>query len=313
MLTVYIDRTFERHQTGRHPESPARIQAIRRRLTDERIAELGRRGEIRPATIEEVVRIHERDYVDRLERTAKAGGGRLDADTVMSAESFQVALEGAAAGIAAVDDVLAGRSDRALVVARPPGHHALAGEAMGFCLLNNVAIAAAHARAAHRLDRLLIVDWDVHHGNGTQDIFYADGQVAFFSAHRFPFYPGSGDTDETGTGAGLGAIFNLPVAYGTERNEYQKAFAAMLEDAAKRSRPDLVLISAGFDAHWEDPVGDLGLETEDFRDLTRTVAAVADQYCQGRIVSLLEGGYNVERLSESVEIHAEALAANSKA
>jgi acetoin utilization deacetylase AcuC-like enzyme len=183
---------------------------------------------------------------------------------------------------------------------------------MGFCLLNNVAIAAAHARAAHRLDLVLIVDWDVHHGNGTQDIFYADGQVSFFSAHRFPFYPGTGDTDETGTGAGLGAIFNLPVEFGTSRDDYKKAFAAMLEDAARRSRPQLILLSAGFDAHREDPVGNLGLESEDFADLTRMITAVADQHCGGKIVSLLEGGYNVERLAESVELHAVALADGPK-
>ena len=179
---------------------------------------------------------------------------------------------------------------------------------MGFCLLNNVAVAAAHARAEHRLDRILIVDFDVHHGNGTQDVFYRDGQVYFFSSHRFPFYPGTGDEDETGAGPGLGAIFNLPVEFGTPRADFLKAFESVLSDAASRCRPQLVLLSAGFDAHREDPIGSLGLENDDFGKLSRLVCDVADAHSQGRLVSLLEGGYNVDRLAECVDLHAGELA-----
>jgi acetoin utilization deacetylase AcuC-like enzyme len=307
MLLITSDPLFEQHETGRHPESPARLKAVRSRLTDSRIRELGRPGSIRRATLDEVARVHERDYIARLEKTASQGGGRLDADTVMSPRSFDVAMTAAGTAIASVDEVLAGNAERALALFRPPGHHALAGEAMGFCLLNNVAIAAAHARAEHRLDRILIVDWDVHHGNGTQDIFYRDSQVSFFSAHRYPFYPGTGATDETGSGPGLGATWNLPVEFGTPRQRYLKAFESMLNDAAAKSRPQLILLSAGFDAHEEDPVGNLGLQSANFADLTRMVCAAADAHCGGKIVSLLEGGYNVDRLAECVEIHAAAL------
>ncbi len=306
-LTISLDPVFQEHKTGRHPESPARLEAIRQRLTDERISQLATRGTVRRATLEEVTRIHGRDYVSRLEKLAADGGGRLDADTVMSPASFEVAMKAAGTAIAAVDAVVKGDTTRALCLVRPPGHHALADEAMGFCLLNNVAIAAAHARAHHRLDRVLIVDWDVHHGNGTQDLFYGDGQVVFFSSHRFPFWPGSGDKDETGTGAGLGATLNLPLPYGTKPVDFRKAFEAMLLDAVRKARPQLILLSAGFDAHRDDPVGDLGLGNEDFDLLTRLICEVADRECGGKLVSLLEGGYNVDRLAECVEIHAQGL------
>ncbi|HVJ68397.1 MAG TPA: histone deacetylase [Caulifigura sp.] len=306
-LTIYLDPVFQEHDTGHHPESPARIAAIRRRLTDERIAQLGQRGQVRRATLEEVMRIHGKDYVARLSKTAAAGGGRLDADTVMSQASFEVAMKAAGTAVRAVDAVIKGDTTRALVLARPPGHHALADEAMGFCLLNNVAVAAAHARTHHKLDRVLIVDWDVHHGNGTQDLFYNDGQVVFFSAHRYPFWPGSGAKEESGQGAGIGAIFNLPLAYGIKPVEFRKAFEATLVDAVRRAKPQLILLSAGFDAHREDPIGDLGLCNEDYELLTKLVCDVADAECGGKLVSLLEGGYHVERLAECVEIHAQGL------
>lgn len=179
---------------------------------------------------------------------------------------------------------------------------------MGFCLFNNIAIAAAYALQKYGLNRVLIVDWDVHHGNGTQDSFYRSDSVYFLSIHRSPFYPGTGAAEETGTGRGLGTKFNVPVRYGTPRRSYLEAFQTVLEQAASRARPDLVLISAGFDAHYADPVGSLRLETEDFSPLTQLVRQVADQYCNGRLVSLLEGGYNVATLAECVTCHMESLA-----
>jgi acetoin utilization deacetylase AcuC-like enzyme len=174
---------------------------------------------------------------------------------------------------------------------------------MGFCLFNNIAIAACVARDEYQLDRVLIVDWDVHHGNGTQDAFYADDRVGFISAHRWPFYPGTGDSDETGTGRGLGSTRNLPFAFGTARRAYCERFAAELENFAAQIRPQLVLVSAGFDSHRADPIGSLGLETEDFAELTKLVREIAAVHSGGRIVSILEGGYNPPVLAECVETH----------
>jgi acetoin utilization deacetylase AcuC-like enzyme len=178
---------------------------------------------------------------------------------------------------------------------------------MGFCLFNNIAIAACVARDEHNLDRVMIVDWDVHHGNGTQDTFYADGRVGFFSSHRSPFYPGTGDADETGTGNGLGATCNLPITFGTPREMYLSRFAAELEKFEARIKPQLVLVSAGFDSHRADPIGSLGLETEDFAELTTIVKNIAAAHASGRIVNILEGGYNPPVLAECVETHLRGL------
>ena len=211
--------------------------------------------------------------------------------------------------VAAVDAVLKGKEHTALCLIRPPGHHATRTRSMGFCLFNNIALAAQHARAAHSLARVLIVDWDVHHGNGTQDIFYEDPQVMFFSIHRFGsgFYPGSGDRTETGHGKGLGTTLNVPVALGTPRQRYLAQFTQALETAAAKSKPELVLLDAGFDAHVKDPIGALGLETEDFAAMTRQVLQVARTHAGGRLVSCLEGGYNQAALAESVQAHLEEL------
>jgi len=264
-------------------------------------------GQIRAASEDEIRPVHDPDYIHQVEHWANAGGGQVEVDTVMSCDSFEVARSAAGCAIDAVEQVIAGTYRRALCLIRPPGHHALYGAPMGFCLFNNVAVAARHSVERLGLSRVLVIDWDVHHGNGTQDAFYTDGKVYFFSAHRAPFYPGTGSADETGAGAGSGAIFNLPLRYGITRREYLERFHTMLESCARRAKPELILISAGFDAHRADPVGSLGLESEDFAELTRLVAGCADQFCGGKIVSLLEGGYNLHALAESVQAHAEEL------
>jgi acetoin utilization deacetylase AcuC-like enzyme len=251
--------------------------------------------------------VHEPGHVERIEVIAERGGGRLDPDTVVSSESYRVAALAAGAACDAVDRVLRGESTTAFCAVRPPGHHALPERAMGFCLFNNVALAAQVAISEHGLDRVLIVDWDVHHGNGTQDTFYADGRVGFLSAHRWPFYPGTGDADETGTGDGLGATRNLPITSGVSREAYLERFRNELEDFASRIRPQLVLVSAGFDSHRDDPLGSFLLETEDFALLTRVVRDVANVHAEGRVVSALEGGYNPKLLAECVEMHVQAL------
>ena len=250
--------------------------------------------------------------VRRARKVAEEGGGMLDADTVILRESYKVALAAAGAFTIAVDDVRNGIDKNALCLVRPPGHHATPNHSMGFCQFNNIAVAADHARRVHGLSRLLIVDWDVHHGNGTQDIFFADPSVFFFSIHRYGmgFYPGTGAADETGKGKGLGTTLNAPIRYGTSPQAYGAHFTAALESAADAIKPELVLLSAGFDAHRRDPIGSLDLDAEDFAVMTRKVLEVADTHAGGRLVSCLEGGYNVDALAESVEAHLKELLAN---
>lgn len=309
MTLLYQDPVFEEHQTGRHPEQPARLASIRAALDRAGLAARCTPGSLRAATVDELCRLHRQEHVDRIRTFAGQGGGRIEADTVMSRRSWDVALLAAGTALAAVDEVVSGRHRQALCLVRPPGHHAVADAPMGFCLFNNIALAAEHARRVHALDRILIVDWDVHHGNGTQDLFYDRSDVWFLSSHRFPFYPGSGAATETGTGAGLGATLNLPLEFGTPRREILARFESLLVDAVTRCRPQLILLSAGFDAHRRDPIGSLGLETEDFATLTRLVQEAAAQWCEGRLVCLLEGGYDLDALGESVALHVETLLA----
>ena len=306
---LFTDPCFLDHQTGDHPESPARLQAISRRLAGAAVTARFDRGTIRQATTAELERVHTPRHVAEMQRLCAQAPGRIEADTVVSAQSYRVALQAAGSALSAVDAALGEQPRRALCLARPPGHHAVADGPMGFCLFNNVAVAAAHARAQHHLERVLVVDFDVHHGNGTQDIFYESGHVHFVSVHRSPFYPGTGAAHETGRGAGQGCIFNLPLKFGTPRREFLARFERLLTDAATKCRPQLVLLSAGFDAHAADPVGSLGLESEDYQPLTRLVVDVAKQHCAGRLVSLLEGGYNVDKLAECIEIHMQELLA----
>ncbi len=306
-LAVLADWYFTEHETGRHPENADRLRVVYERLQAASLVDGVPTGKVQPAAEERVVRVHSRRLVERVRSLASQGGGRIEADTVVSPESYRVALCAVQAACEAVDRVLTGDADRALCLVRPPGHHATRDRAMGFCLFNNVACAAAHALAEHGLERVLIVDWDVHHGNGTQAIFYDDPRVVFFSVHRYPFYPGTGREKEIGTGPGLGTTFNLPLPFGTPREEYRRKFRQVLRDAARRCKPELVLVSAGFDAHTADPIGSLGLEAEDYTELTKYVLEVAEQYCNGRVVSVLEGGYHLEGLANSVECHARAL------
>jgi acetoin utilization deacetylase AcuC-like enzyme len=253
--------------------------------------------------------VHDGRYLSHLERFAAAGGGRIEQDTVCSPKSWDVARLAAGAGCDAATRVVNGEDRNAFRLIRQPGHQALPDAAMGFCFLSNEAIAARVATDLLGVDRVLIVDWDVHHGNGTQQIFWEDPRGGFFSIHRFPFYPGSGDEDETGGGGGLGTTRNVPICYGTPPAEFIRRFRTQLESFADQIRPQLVFISAGFDAHRDDPVGSLDLDTEDFRVLTEIVIEIARTHANGRIVSVLEGGYNTSALAGCVEMHLAALGA----
>lgn len=303
MALVFTSEQFELHQTGQHPENPQRIRVLREMLEEFTEHPHVQFQDPVAASVETIQLVHPDDHIRNIDRVARNGGGSLDPDTRVSPASYDVALLAAGTVCQAVQQVVLGHHTNALCLIRPPGHHAVPDHAMGFCLFNNVAIAARFAQQRLGLARILIVDWDVHHGNGTQDIFYDDESVTFFSIHRYPFYPGSGDRDETGRGAGLGTTFNEPVTYGTSRDEFLARFENTLHKAAEQCRPDLVLISAGFDAHKDDPIGSLGLESEDFGTLTKHVLNVAATHCQGRLVSLLEGGYNHVALAESVKVH----------
>jgi acetoin utilization deacetylase AcuC-like enzyme len=303
MTLLYMDERFLNHETGRHPESPARLLQIHKVLNASSLIEKVTHAPTVAADDADILRIHTAEHLATLRSFARVHGGRIETDTVMSSQSAEVAWLACGTAVDAVSRVLSGADSTALCLVRPPGHHALPAAPMGFCLLNNAAVAARTAIQRLGLNRVLIVDWDVHHGNGTQDAFYEDDQVWFFSAHRFPFYPGTGHSSETGTGRGLGSTLNLPLKYGIHRPNYLAAFEAALSRFADACRPELVILSAGFDAHAADPVGSLSLETEDFEALTRIVMQVAATHAKGRLVSLLEGGYNVQRLAECVELH----------
>jgi acetoin utilization deacetylase AcuC-like enzyme len=314
MTLLYTDPLFLKHETGRHVEVPDRLRAITARLDRAGLPKKCTPGTYQPLTEEAVAQIHAAKQVHQVKQVAAHGGGRIDPDTVVSPDSFTVALAAAGACAAAVDAVVQGPERTALCLVRPPGHHATPTRSMGFCLFNNIALAAHRAKKGHQLTRVLIVDWDVHHGNGTQDIFYEDPEVMFFSIHRFGmgFYPGTGDVDETGRGKGEGYTLNVPVRLGTSRKEYADRFSRALEKAAAKIRPELVLVSAGFDAHAQDPLGGMPLEAEDFAAFTRQVIDVARAHSGGRLVSCLEGGYNLDALAESVQAHLEGLLAAGK-
>jgi len=307
LTLFYYDPVFAEHKTGDHPECPERVVFTAQRLAKSGLLGMLAQPEWESITPARLAYTHPVHYLAELQRITEAGGGYLDPDTPCSCRSYEVARRAAGAAADAVARVLAGEDRRAFCLLRPPGHHALADRAMGFCLVGNVAVAANVALAEFGLSRVLVVDWDVHHGNGTQDIFWENERVGFLSIHRWPFYPGTGRSDETGGGAALGTKVNLPTEFGTARRAIVDRFRGALERLAEKMRPELVLVSAGFDAHREDPIGSLGLETEDFAPLTQAVREVADLHAGGRLVSVLEGGYNLRALADCVALHVEGL------
>jgi acetoin utilization deacetylase AcuC-like enzyme len=261
----------------------------------------------RPAELSWLEEVHTKDHIDRVRRAARNAPTSLDPDTAVSRESFDVALLAAGALLTACDEIMEGRAERAFCAVRPPGHHAEADRAMGFCLFNNVAVAARYLQKRHGVDRVFIIDWDVHHGNGTQHIFYDDPTVFYFSVHQYPFYPGTGSAEERGEGEGLGTTLNVPLSAGQDDGVYRRVFEEQLVPALRRFRPGFVLISAGFDAHKDDPLGGMQVTEQGFATLTTLVCEAAEDVAGGRIVSVLEGGYNLEALARSAEAHLRAL------
>lgn len=307
MTLLYYDSVFLHHETGAHPERADRIRGALERFEENNLLSQCRLMPPRQVSRSRLTLIHSPRYIDEVWATAKSGGGDLDHDTICSPASYEVALAAVGSVCDAVERVAKGEDRRAFCLVRPPGHHALRERAMGFCIFNNIAVAAAVAVWELGLEPVLIVDWDIHHGNGTQAAFWEDPRVGFLSIHRYPFYPGTGTREEIGEGAGRGYTCNIPVAYGTSRREYFAAFETALEKFAAFVKPQLVLLSAGFDTHRLDPIGNLGLETEDFGPLTSLVLDVADTYAQGRCVSVLEGGYNPLVMPECLAVHLEEM------
>jgi acetoin utilization deacetylase AcuC-like enzyme len=300
--------SFLSHETGFHPETPRRLDVIHQALEgDPHVWSRLTQVEPEVASEADIARCHTPEMIDCVRRASREGQQRLDPDTVISAESFDVARLAAGAGIRAVDLVLDGTLDNAFAALRPPGHHARPEAAMGFCLFNNAGIAARYAQARYQLDHILIIDWDVHHGNGTQELFYADPSVFYFSTHQYPFYPGTGAATETGEGSGIGATLNVPLAARTPAVIHREAFSRALRRIDGIFHPDLIIISAGFDSGRDDLLGQLMLADSDFFEMTKEVMDLAARRCSHRIVALLEGGYNLEKLGPSVRVHVKAL------
>ncbi|MBI5649159.1 MAG: histone deacetylase [Chloroflexi bacterium] len=301
MKTAYLySPIFLEHEESGHPESPERLEEIMRVLKQTGVlARLVALDPI-PATDAQIIAAHTREHLARVQELCARGGGHFDADTYANARSHDAARLAAGALVRAVDAVMNREVDNAFALVRPPGHHATRQRAMGFCIFNNIAIGAQNALAAHQLERVLIVDYDVHHGNGTQDIFYRSPRALYFSTHQYPHYPGTGNWDEIGEGEGRGYTVNVPLPPGVGDAGYQLVFDDLLFPLAERYRPQLILVSVGFDAHWRDPLAMESLSLAGYTSLARTLIEIAREMCDGRIVFALEGGYDLDVIANGV-------------
>ncbi len=303
---------YLKHETGfGHPESPDRLTAIMSRLDESGLLKKLILIEPNPAKEEDIFLVHSKRHFETVKSAWDNGCTALTPDTPISEESFRVALLSAGGVLTGIDNIMTGEIDNGMAIVRPPGHHAMPDQAMGFCLFNNVAIGARYLQKKYGIARVLIVDWDLHHGNGTQDAFYEDPTVLYFSTHQYPHYPGTGSANERGEGKGVGFTINVPMRAGTPADEFMKKFRNTLYDKAIEFSPDFILISAGFDAHIDDPLGRLMLTEASYAEMTNTVLDIANTCCKGRVLSALEGGYNLNALARSVEAHLRAFIANS--
>ena len=298
---IVRDDIFIEHRTDRHhPESPERLVRIYGMLDGWSPAKDILEVPTRKAEREELERIHTSHHIDTVANTANMESFHLDGDTPTSPRSYEAALVAAGSSIELVDYVLDGKISSGFALVRPPGHHAESDRAMGFCLFNNIAVAAAHARDAHDLERILIVDWDLHHGNGTQHSFYGDKKVLYSSTHQYPYYPGTGHYQETGQGEGQGYTVNFPLPPGQGDDEYLAIFQEIIEPLAARYKPQLVLVSAGYDTYIDDPLGHMNVTTDGYGKLTAVLKRIAQAHCNGKLVFFLEGGYNIDGLVQGV-------------
>jgi acetoin utilization deacetylase AcuC-like enzyme len=312
MKVGYVyDPIYLKHDTGEHVENAGRLEAIISRLEETGLKKQLTPLKPRAASVEELSLVHTKQHISHIQDVAKKGGGWLDADTVVSPDSYEVALYAAGGTIVATEAVMEGKVDSAFALVRPPGHHATRRRAMGFCLFNNIAIAAAHALVKYKLERSLIIDFDVHHGNGTQEIFYDRPEVMYISTHEYPFYPGTGGVEETGRGTAKGTKVNIPLPAGCGDNEYLLAFEQIIMPVVKRFEPRLILVSAGYDAHWADELAMMQVTVSGFAQMARIIKGLADELCEGRLVFVLEGGYHLSALAASVKATLDVLLGNT--
>ena len=308
MRTAYVyDQLYLEHDTGQHPENAGRLTAIMQTLEKSGLLNALTQIEARDATQAELEAVHHKAYIEHVRYTADSGGGWLDGDTYVSPSSFVAATRAAGGLIALVDAIIRGEVDNGFALVRPPGHHAVATKGMGFCLFNNVAVAAAYVFASHGLERVLIVDHDVHHGNGTADLFYADAHVLYFSTHQYPHYPGTGSLTETGIGKGEGYTVNVPLPAGVGDHGYRRVFEEILAPIVRRYDPQLILVSVGYDVHWREPLASMRLSVTGYAQLTQILKELALETCGGKIAFTLEGGYDLDALACGVAATLEAL------
>jgi acetoin utilization deacetylase AcuC-like enzyme len=298
---LVYDSIYLEHDTGDHVENSQRLVATMSYLEETGTKEKLTLLSPRPASMEELELVHTPEYISYVKNKVEKGGDWLDPDTITCPRSYEVALYAGGGLLTAVEAVMKGEVDNAFALVRPPGHHATHDRAMGFCIFNNVAIAAKFALSKFNLNRVLIADFDVHHGNGTQDAFYADPQVLYFSTHEYPFYPGTGWMEETGTGEGEGTTVNFPMAAGWGDEEYLRAFNEVLLPVAQRFRPQIILVSAGFDPHWADQLAMMRVSVTGFAQMVMILKKLAAELCQGRLVFTLEGGYNLRVVASSIK------------
>jgi acetoin utilization deacetylase AcuC-like enzyme len=305
------DPIYLKHDTGQHVENARRLEAITAHLEQTGLKQQLTPIKPRPATIEELSLVHQEQYISYIREAAQRGGGWLDLDTVMSPDSYDAALYAAGGAIKAAEAVMKGEVNSAFALVRPPGHHATPKRAMGFCLFNNIAIAAKYALSKFGLERIVIIDFDVHHGNGTQEVFYDNPQVLYASTHQYPHYPGTGSIEETGSGEAKGTVVNIPLPGGCGDAEYQQVFEQIIVPVAKRFKPQLILVSAGYDLHWADELALMQVSVTGFAQMVKIIKGLADELCGGRLVFSLEGGYNLNALAASVKATFEVLLGNT--